>query len=304
MKCDNCSYIICDNRCDAHGGALSLRAAGAASGRKKQAGGRTVEKAEEKIREKTGEKVEEKQAGKRDLTGQQFGQLTALYPVPTPEGLQKRRYWMCRCACGTEKRVMEANLVRGHTQSCGCARLRDLTGQRINSLTVLERSDRYAPRGKRKVQLWKCLCDCGNITYKATDTLTGSRECSCAECAGKRNAAKARENAGFVDGTQLCKLQNGQVSVPHDGKCRGVYYDRRKDLWEAVIKFRGKRIRLGHYRVFEEAVKARQTAEEEIFGTFWRQIQERMAAEAEAEKQSADGGEETAVCAVEKQEER
>ena len=241
---------------------------------------------------------------KRDLTGQQFGRLTALRRVPAPDGVADNDYWLCRCACGKEKTVLAVNLLRGHTRSCGCMRQRDLTGQHINMLTVLERSDQFATRGQRKVRLWKCRCDCGNITYKATDTLTSQRQCSCAACAGKRNAAKARKNAGFVEGTQLSKIAMDGPSMPHDGKCRGVYYDKRSHLWEAVIKFRGKRTRLGYFREFEDAVKARQVAEDDVFGEFWRQLEarkaeEEAAAQAEAqspEKQKADGGTNTAVC--------
>lgn len=230
---------------------------------------------------------------KRDLTGQRFGRLTVLRQVPVPEGLTQNNYWLCRCDYGTERVVLASNLIRGHTKSCGCLKQRDLTGQRISRLTVLERSDQYATRGKRTVRLWKCQCDCGNITYKATDTLTGSRNCSCAECAGRRNAAKARENAGFVDGTQLCKLPGEEPSMPHDGKCRGVYYDKKRNLYEAVIKFRGKRTRLGHFHRFEDAVKARQAAEQEIFGGFRRQLAAQQA-EAEAAKKADSGA--SAVC--------
>lgn len=230
---------------------------------------------------------------KRDLTGQRFGRLTVLRQVPVPEGLTQNNYWLCRCDCGTERVVLVSNLIRGHTKSCGCLKQRDLTGQRISRLTVLERSDQYATRGKRTVRLWKCQCDCGNITYKATDTLTGSRNCSYAECAGRRNAAKARENAGFVDGTQLCKLPGEEPSMPHDGKCRGVYYDKKRNLYEAVIKFRGKRTRLGHFHRFEDAVKARQAAEQEIFGGFRRQLAAQQA-EAEAAKKADSGA--SAVC--------
>lgn len=208
-----------------------------------------------------------------DLTGQTFGRLTAIRPASALEGTGGRKRWLCRCSCGNECVVLASNLVRGHTESCGCLKQRDLTGQHINMLTVLERSDKFGPRGKRKVPLWKCRCDCGNITYKATDTLTSSQECSCAECAGKRNASKARENAGFEDGTQLCKIMYNGPSMPHDGKCKGVYFDKKHQLYEAAIKFRGKRTRLGYFRKFEDAVKARQVAEDEVFGEFLRQRQ-------------------------------
>lgn len=90
------------------------------------------------------------QANKRDLCGQRFGKLTVIRRV---EGTQSNRAradsWLCRCDCGNESVVLGSNLVRGHTKSCGCIKLNDLTGKHIGSLTVLGRSDKYATRGKR-----------------------------------------------------------------------------------------------------------------------------------------------------------
>ena len=82
------------------------------------------------------------QANRRDLCGQRFGKLTVIRRV---EGTQSNRAradsWLCRCDCGNESVVLGSNLVRGHTKSCGCIKLNDLTGQHIGSLTVLGRSD-------------------------------------------------------------------------------------------------------------------------------------------------------------------
>lgn len=104
------------------------------------------------------EKITHKsRSSKEDLTGQTFGLLTAI--CPNPEGTGDKKRWLCRCNCGNECVVLASNLVRGHTKSCGCLKQRDLTGQRINMLTVLERSDNVALRGNRKVSLWKCRCD-------------------------------------------------------------------------------------------------------------------------------------------------
>lgn len=240
-----------------------------------------------------------------DLSGQTFGRLTAIRRVPAPEGSDGRVRWLCKCTCGNECVVLAVNLKSGHTTSCGCRKLRnDLAGQHIGMLTVLERSDKFATRGARRVQLWKCRCDCGNITYKATDTLTNPQENSCWPCACKRNAANAIKSAGFEDGTQTYKIIYDEPSVPHDGKCRGVYYDKKRNLYEATITFRRQRIRLGHFRKFEDAVKARQVAEDEIFGGFWRQKKareeaERAAAAAENTENEANKAE-TAACAEER----
>ena len=205
----------------------------------------------------------------RDLSGQRYGSLTVLGRADEPSSRgQGPDRWLCRCDCGRECVVLGANLVRGHTKSCGCRKERDLTGSRIGRLTVLGRSDRYAPRGKRRVRLWECRCDCGALTYKATDTLTSGAENSCAACAQKHNAASARANAGFTGGTQLCKIRDMKPTAANTSGCRGVSYDSRRQLWEAKIKFRGKSRRLGYFRRFDDAVAVRKKAASAVFGEF------------------------------------
>lgn len=55
---------------------------------------------------------------KRDITGQRFGKLTALYP--DGESRSNRQKWVCQCDCGETCSVSISNLRNGHTQSCGC----------------------------------------------------------------------------------------------------------------------------------------------------------------------------------------
>lgn len=55
----------------------------------------------------------------RDLTGQQFGRLTALAVAgrcPQNGGVT----WLCRCACSSEVIVRSKSLLSGNTKSCGC----------------------------------------------------------------------------------------------------------------------------------------------------------------------------------------
>ena len=56
----------------------------------------------------------------------------------------------------------------------------DLTGQKFNKLTVLERDWSY-PTGAGKSVYWKCLCDCGNITIvRGSNLKNGSvKSCGC-----------------------------------------------------------------------------------------------------------------------------
>jgi len=54
---------------------------------------------------------------KSDLTGQQFGMLTAIAPAGNING---RTAWLCHCSCGRETVVKTTHLRSGHTESCGC----------------------------------------------------------------------------------------------------------------------------------------------------------------------------------------
>lgn len=56
---------------------------------------------------------------------------------------------------------------------------KNLVGFRFGKLTVLEM---MSQRNSRKDIVWKCKCDCGNITYNTTSSLTrkrGTKSCGC-----------------------------------------------------------------------------------------------------------------------------
>ncbi len=56
---------------------------------------------------------------KRDITGQRFGILTALYPTEKRDRDQSV-IWHCRCDCGREVEHSCADLQRKNYISCGC----------------------------------------------------------------------------------------------------------------------------------------------------------------------------------------
>ena len=62
-------------------------------------------------------KVRDYSEQRLDLTGQRFGQLTALAPA---ENIGSMTAWRCRCDCGKETVVMTGHLRSGQTTSCGC----------------------------------------------------------------------------------------------------------------------------------------------------------------------------------------
>ena len=154
-----------------------------------------------------------------NLIGKRFGKLIVVAQAESKSG---QRRWMCQCDCGGTNIVTTGNLNSGHTTNCGCKKSPDLTGRVFGKLTVIGRSDKRSPRGKRTTPMWECHCECGNITYKATDTLTNPDENMCQECNGRIGAEIARKSAGFVDGTQISRIKNLTLIAINTSGCPGV----------------------------------------------------------------------------------
>lgn len=114
------------------------------------------------------------------LAGTVFGKWTALEDYDVTD-----RRVLCRCACGTEKRVTVGTLRNGTSRSCGCAKRKRASipfsrapyiqpGEVYGRLTVLE----PAPTSESLVL---CRCECGNEGMKRARTLKNgnTRSCGC-----------------------------------------------------------------------------------------------------------------------------
>lgn len=58
----------------------------------------------------------------KDLTGQQFGWLTALRATDSRRAGNGSVLWQCRCKCGRNTVASSAELRYGMRLSCGCRR--------------------------------------------------------------------------------------------------------------------------------------------------------------------------------------
>src|SRR5215217_1260843 len=54
----------------------------------------------------------------KDMTGYFFGRLTVLRRDGSDD--HRMAVWLCKCSCGTEKRISGSSLRKGLTVSCGC----------------------------------------------------------------------------------------------------------------------------------------------------------------------------------------
>lgn len=184
--------------------------------------------------------------------------------------------YRCLCNCGNRTEVFGSNLVRGHTISCGCAKLTsDLSGQTFGFLEVIERAG-SKPRGGRKRPRWKCYCTrCGSYTEAYADVLLSGDQNSCG-CLERDKDLPEVLKADFFDGTQISRIQTITPTKANKSGVVGVNWDKSRNKWQASIRFRGHKYNLGRFDVFDDAVSIRRVAEEKIFGDFLKWYERRQ----------------------------
>ena len=106
-----------------------------------------------------------------DLTGKRYGKLTVLEYAYSKN---KKRYWKCKCDCGSIVYDSTNALNSGNSTSCGCNQkeYKDITGNKYGKLIA----EKYLGKS-----MWLCKCDCGNYTKVLRNDLeTGSiLSCGC-----------------------------------------------------------------------------------------------------------------------------
>lgn len=134
-----------------------------------------------------------------NLIGQKFNRLTVIDRAPNRG---TKAVWVCKCDCGNITNVDTYHLTHGKVVSCGCYKSEqaaarsfiDLTGQRFGRLTAIERVE-----NKGKATMWRCMCDCGNVTVVAAGALRSNevRSCGCLqkELTSLRNTTHGMANS-------------------------------------------------------------------------------------------------------------
>jgi hypothetical protein len=174
-----------------------------------------------------------------DLKGQRFNRLIVIERDYNKKDKSRQAWWKCKCDCGKEISVRGQCLRNGNTQSCGCygtekrneairksekvfahckemAQLnkKDMLGYQIGKLTVIEATD----LNKKGSAIWKCKCECGNITYVTQNCLHkgDSKSCGCIKSFGEEQITKIliNNNIKFEREKQFndCILPSGKLA--------------------------------------------------------------------------------------------
>jgi hypothetical protein len=193
--------------------------------------------------------------------------------------VKKDSYWLCQCDCGNTKIVSAGNLKSGQTKSCGCLHEIDvkkkiikrakeenrtsLVGNKYGSLTVLR--NKYDDVISKR---WICQCVCGKVKEFSESALIKGTVNSCS-CKNRGNSKKnVGKYVGRVDGTMVSVIKSHKISSANTSGVRGVSFHKKSSTWHAYIGFKRKLYSLGYYRDKNDAITARKTAEEKLFGEF------------------------------------
>jgi hypothetical protein len=208
-----------------------------------------------------------------DLTGQRFGKLVVIQQgkYHIQKSGKKLITWKCKCDCGNVKEIEGSALRRGKSKSCGCSqndyrskfgqlKRKDEIGNKYGRLTVIKET------GERSAGslVYECKCDCGNTTVvRATSLRDGSvRSCGCLQKEKAKLSQKTNAKIGNYKGTRIPSL-NETLYKSNTTGVRGVYKFGEKYM--AMIGIQKEMKYLGLYKDIDDARKARQTAEDELW---------------------------------------
>lgn len=146
---------------------------------------------------------------------------------------------------------------------------KDISGQRFGKLVAEYPTDKRSGSSVK----WNCKCDCGNDCEVSSYSLISGNTRSCG-CLAKESLeiahvySKEANRKRMKEGTDVSRIVNGKTCKNNKSGCTGVCYDSRAKSWKAYISFKGKRYRLGNYKKLDDAISARKTAENELYGPF------------------------------------
>lgn len=225
-----------------------------------------------------------------DLTGQQFERLKVIKRVGSDKW--GRPLWLCKCDCNgenSEKIIKGQSLRSGNTQSCGClhTEIRIKIGKANKKYNTYDLSGEYGIGYTLKgEEFWFDLEDYDKIKnycwYKNDDGYIIFKSDN--EYIRMHRLVMNAPNDMEVDHiyhqtydnrkSELRLVTDSQnsinqiISKNNTSGVKGVSWDNKNEKWRARITVNNKGIWLGRFDNFEDAVYAREQAEEEYFGEY------------------------------------
>lgn len=231
-----------------------------------------------------------------DLTGQKFGRLIVEKRVPAPEKVKEktRAYWSCRCECGSNKNVIVSGkqLRECKTLSCGCLLIEKLKqyNEKQRKNNIFQLNENYIVGITNKGNFHFDILDLEKVKNINRCWHINKNRYVIIKYKGKEIKLQnflMEPPVGFIvdhiDGDTLnnrrsnlriCKeidnAKNKGIQINNTSGVKGVNWNCKLEQWQVRIGYNKKRIHLGYFNDFEEAVKVRKEAEKYYFKEFNR----------------------------------
>lgn len=210
--------------------------------------------------------------------GETYGFIKVLSTAERPY-----RCYNCECLkCGRDFIAKGDRVFTYSKTGCGKCRIKQdkekeyaqYIGTIFGNVKILEYVG-MKPTCKNPKNLFatmKCKClKCGNIFEVPLGRLKQGGANQCKQCSDEKNLKIGNDISRdmCVDGTALFAIDGRRkLNKNSTTGIKGVSYMKKYKKYRAYIHFRHKQYNLGLYKTKEEAEKARQKAEREIYGNF------------------------------------
>lgn len=218
-----------------------------------------------------------------DMTGKKIGKLKVLYRVDNNK--HNQTVWKCICECGNKIDIRGYVLRSGKVKSCGkCMRKScnkwDLKGEYGIGYDNQGRKFYFSKEDFDIIQLhyWRvhknqyvstALYDTNTKKIKYIQLHRFLMKPNSIEEIDHINHIpydNRRENLRIVSVPQ--NQMNSKISLNNTSGVKGVNFDKNNNKWRSRISVNGKRINLGQFLLFQDAVNARINAEKKYYGEY------------------------------------
>lgn len=210
-------------------------------------------------------------------------------------GKTKQLKWLCQCDCGNKTSVVGSSLRRKLTTSCGCYG-KQQAKERIVNYSFPKKYNTYDLSGeygigwtfkgeefyfdledydKIKDYCWHInnkgylACAVGNNTYILMHKLILNLiDDNSVDVDHIKHKTYDNRKSEMRIVTRTENQMNLSLKCNNTSGVTGVNYDNTNNRWVARIGINHKRICLGYFMKFEDAVSARKRAEEKYFGEY------------------------------------
>lgn len=206
-----------------------------------------------------------------ELIGKVFGKLT-IEAKSEPFKRGKNNFYRCSCECGNTKDIQVSSLTSGRSKSCGKGSCNHATQHGLSY--TKEYQLYHSVKGRCYVKSSSGYAEYGGAGIKMCDRWLGEKglENFIADMGKVPEGLSLDRIDVYGDyspdncrwANQSLQSYNTKRKATNTSGRTGVGFY--KDKWVASITVNGKYKGLGSYKVFEDAVNAREKAELEYFG--------------------------------------